>query len=85
MDKKSFEELKQSLADMEAHAAGKKVKGVREVVKEVKPQTAVERGNNKTSQKTPGLAISLCNAPEHLDQNRPKMGTRSKPPKRLKP
>lgn len=36
MDKKLFEELKQSLADMEAHAAGKKVKGVREVVKEVK-------------------------------------------------
>jgi putative transcriptional regulator len=36
MDKKLFEELKQSLADMEAHAAGKKVKGVREVIKEVK-------------------------------------------------
>ena len=36
MDKKLFEELQQSLADMEAHAAGKKVKGIREVVKEVK-------------------------------------------------
>lgn len=36
MDKKLFEELKQSLADMEAHAAGKKVKGLREVVREVK-------------------------------------------------
>lgn len=36
MDKKLFEELKQSLRDMEAHAAGKKVKGLREVVKEVK-------------------------------------------------
>lgn len=36
MDKKLFEELRQSLLDMEAHAAGKKVKGVREVVKEVR-------------------------------------------------
>ncbi|MCC7308475.1 MAG: hypothetical protein IT173_12995 [Acidobacteria bacterium] len=36
MDKKLFEELTQSLADMESHAAGKKVKGVRETVKEVK-------------------------------------------------
>jgi putative transcriptional regulator len=33
MDKKLFEELQQSLADMEAHAAGKQVKGVREVSK----------------------------------------------------
>ncbi|MFN2411674.1 MAG: helix-turn-helix domain-containing protein [Pyrinomonadaceae bacterium] len=36
MDKKLFEELLQGLNEMEAHAAGKKVKGVREVVKEVK-------------------------------------------------
>ena len=36
MDKKLFEELHRSLGDMEAHAAGKKIKGVREVVKEVK-------------------------------------------------
>lgn len=36
MNKELFEKLQQSLRDMEAHAAGKKVKGVREVVKEVK-------------------------------------------------
>lgn len=36
MDKKLFEELMEGARQMEAHAAGKKVKGVREVVKEVK-------------------------------------------------
>ncbi|MFN0277771.1 MAG: helix-turn-helix domain-containing protein [Pyrinomonadaceae bacterium] len=36
MDKQLFEELKKSLGEMEAHAAGKKVKGLREVVREVK-------------------------------------------------
>ena len=36
MNKKMFAELMQGAKQMEAHAAGKKVKGVREVVKEVK-------------------------------------------------
>ena len=36
MDKKLFEELMEGARQMEAHAAGRKVKGVREVVKEVK-------------------------------------------------
>lgn len=36
MDKELFKELQQSLRDMERHAAGKKVKGVREVSKELK-------------------------------------------------
>ncbi len=36
MNKKMFAELMEGLSQMEAHAAGKKVKGVREVVKEVK-------------------------------------------------
>lgn len=43
MDKKLFEELKQSLADMEGYAAGKKIKGVREVVKEVKTPKPLSR------------------------------------------
>ena len=43
MDKKLFEELQQSLADMEAHAAGKKVKGIREVVKEVKAPSPLSK------------------------------------------
>jgi putative transcriptional regulator len=43
MDKKLFEELKRSLGEMEAHAAGKRVKGVREVVKEVKAPRPVTK------------------------------------------
>jgi putative transcriptional regulator len=43
MDKKLFAELRQSLADMEAHAAGKKVKGVRVVTKEVKAPTPLSK------------------------------------------
>lgn len=37
MDKKLFAELMEGARQMEAHAAGKKVKGVREIVREVKP------------------------------------------------
>jgi len=36
MDKKLFAELMEGAKQMEAHAAGKKVKGIREVVREVK-------------------------------------------------
>ena len=43
MDNKLFAELQQSLADMEAHAAGKKVKGVRVVVKEVKAPSPLSK------------------------------------------
>ncbi len=43
MDKKLFEELQQSLRDMEAHASGKKVKGIREVVKEVKAPSPLSK------------------------------------------
>ena len=43
MDKKLFKELQQSLEDMESHAAGKKVKGVREVVKLVSPPKPMSR------------------------------------------
>lgn len=43
MDNKLFEELQQSLRDMETHAAGKKVKGVREVVKEVKAPSPLSK------------------------------------------
>src|SRR5688500_6479506 len=39
MDKELFQELQQSLRDMERHADGEKVKGVREVVKELKTLT----------------------------------------------
>ena len=43
MDNKLFDELKLSLNQMEAHAAGKKVKGVREVTKEVKAPKALTK------------------------------------------
>jgi putative transcriptional regulator len=43
MDKKLFEELQQSLGEMEDHAAGRKVKGIREVVKEVRPPRPLSR------------------------------------------
>ena len=36
MDKRLFAELLEGAKQMEAHAAGKKVKGIREVVREVK-------------------------------------------------
>ncbi len=43
MDKQLFEELKKSLGEMEAHAAGKKVKGLREVVREVKAPSPLSK------------------------------------------
>ncbi|MBP9664435.1 MAG: helix-turn-helix domain-containing protein [Pyrinomonadaceae bacterium] len=43
MDKRLFKEFQQSLNEMEAHAVGKKLKGVREVVKEVKAPKPLSR------------------------------------------
>lgn len=43
MDKKMFAELKKSFNQMADHAAGKKVKGVREVVKEVKAPSPLSK------------------------------------------
>lgn len=43
MDKKMFAELMEGANQMEAHAAGKKVKGVREVVKEVKAPSPLSK------------------------------------------
>ena len=43
MDKKLFAELMKSAKQMEAHAAGKKVKGIREVVREVKSPSPLSK------------------------------------------
>ena len=43
MDNKLFEELRRSLGEMEDHAAGRKVKGIREVVKEVRSPSPLSR------------------------------------------
>ncbi len=54
MDKKLFEELIEGVKQMADHAAGKKVKGVREVVKEV------EMALGTTSNRTRRRRISYC-------------------------
>jgi putative transcriptional regulator len=43
MDKKLFAELMEGARQMEAHAAGKKVKGLREIVREVKPPSPLSK------------------------------------------
>lgn len=43
MDKKLFKELVKAAKQMEDHAAGKKVKGLREVVREVKAPKALSK------------------------------------------
>lgn len=45
MDKKKFEELKKSFNQMANHAAGRKVAGIREIVREVKPPVLVTKND----------------------------------------
>jgi putative transcriptional regulator len=58
MDKELFKELQQSLRDMEAHAAGRKLKGVREVVKEVNPPKPLSRQEIVSIRKKLGVSQS---------------------------
>lgn len=68
MDKKLFAELMEGANQMAGHAAGKKVKGVREVVKEVKSLKPLSKEDIVNLRKEAAcLTIDLRRAAKHKE------------------